>query len=320
MTTGAKWKIALIGECMIELQATSSGAITQTFGGDTFNTAAYLARIGAAHSVQVEYVSAVGNDRFSQQMLDFWKGEGVGGSLTRRLPGRLPGLYYIHVQPDGERVFSYWRGEAAAKDCFSASGAELVREKLGNFDAVYLSGISLGILRDDGRERLLCRLQELRAQGLHIYFDCNFRPRVWGTTQKEAIANARHWYLAMMRLSHIVFLTAEEAPALGISARTSGEKLAARIAAFGPEEVLVKNGSEACLVSRKGEVVAVPATRVEQVVDTTAAGDSFAAAYLMGRHLGRSVKESVTAAHTLAATVVSHRGAIIPRDAMPTLF
>ncbi len=39
--------VALIGECMIELKESATGALTRGFGGDTFNTAAYMARLGA---------------------------------------------------------------------------------------------------------------------------------------------------------------------------------------------------------------------------------------------------------------------------------
>ena len=55
------------------------------------------------------------------------------------------------------------------------------------------------------------------------------------------------------------------------------------------------------------------------VVDTTAAGDSFAAAYLAARLRGAAPAEAARAGHALAGAVVRHPGAIIPRDAMPDL-
>jgi 2-dehydro-3-deoxygluconokinase len=56
---------------------------------------------------------------------------------------------------------------------------------------------------------------------------------------------------------------------------------------------------------------------VADVVDTTAAGDSFAAACLAARLVGAAPADAARAGHRLAGAVVRHRGAIIPREAMP---
>ena len=65
--------------------------------------------------------------------------------------------------------------------------------------------------------------------------------------------------------------------------------------------------------------VKVTATRVEKVVDTTAAGDSFSAGYLAKRLQGGTIVESAQAGHLLAGTVIQHKGAIIPKIAMPSI-
>ncbi len=52
-------------------------------------------------------------------------------------------------------------------------------------------------------------------------------------------------------------------------------------------------------------------------VDTTAAGDSFAAGYLAARLRGEAPAAAARAGHRLAAVVITHPGAIIPREAMP---
>ncbi|WP_244914098.1 PfkB family carbohydrate kinase, partial [Methylobacterium frigidaeris] len=67
------------------------------------------------------------------------------------------------------------------------------------------------------------------------------------------------------------------------------------------------------------EDVTVPAPPVDTIVDTTAAGDSFAAAYMAARLAGRSPAEAAACGHRLAGTVIGHRGAVIPRSAMPDL-
>ena len=58
-------KVAMVGECMIEMRAESASDFSQTFGGDTLNTAVYLARLNPAPRIAVEYVTAIGADSFS---------------------------------------------------------------------------------------------------------------------------------------------------------------------------------------------------------------------------------------------------------------
>ena len=94
----------------------------------------------------------------------------------------------------------------------------------------------------------------------------------------------------------------------------------ARFAAWPQIELVIKDGAAPCVLRAEGEVRRVPAIRVERVVDTTAAGDSFSAAYLLGRLLGAPAVESARAAHAVAGAVVQHPGAIVPADATPDVF
>lgn len=82
---------------MIELQEMSPGNVQQTFGGDTLNTAIYMTRIATGLPVAVDYVTAVGQDPFSEGMVNFWEKENVGSSLVQRIEGKRPGLYYIQL-------------------------------------------------------------------------------------------------------------------------------------------------------------------------------------------------------------------------------
>ena len=80
-------RIALFGECMIELRGQMFGTMQQNFGGDTLNTAVYLARLGAEGGVRVSYATQLGNDAYSKAMLEAWALEGIdhpAGALRRR--------------------------------------------------------------------------------------------------------------------------------------------------------------------------------------------------------------------------------------------
>ena len=71
-------KVALVGECMIEMRDEPASGLSQTFGGDTLNTAVYLSRLNPASMVAVDYITAIGADSFSDNMRQLWRNEGVG--------------------------------------------------------------------------------------------------------------------------------------------------------------------------------------------------------------------------------------------------
>ncbi|HEY2455427.1 MAG TPA: sugar kinase [Scandinavium sp.] len=305
-------KIAVIGECMIELSEKGS-AVNRGFGGDTLNTSVYIARQVAQDDLQVSYITALGTDSFSQQMLDAWQSENVDTRLIQRMANRMPGLYYIETDETGERTFYYWRNEAAAKFWLESEQSAAICEELATFDYLYLSGISLAILSPASREKLFSLLHECRANGGKVIFDNNYRPRLWASREET-----QQVYQQMLACTDIAFLTLDDEDALW------GEKPAddviARTHAAGVSEVVIKRGADSCLVSLAEEgVVEVPAVKLpkEKVVDTTAAGDSFSAGYLAVRLTGGDTAAAAQRGHLTASTVIQYRGAIIPREAMP---
>lgn len=305
-----RFSTALIGECMIELQEIEPGKTQQTFGGDTLNAAIYMARLGRLFPVRVDYVTALGCDSFSDRMVAFWEREGVGSGLVLRQEGEMPGLYYIRLDKDGERHFSYWRGESAAKKSFEYQDSQKVLDRLGDYDAVYLSGISIAILTPLSRERLFKRLAQLASSGTKIYLDYNYRPHLWKSNDKGKDA-----YEAILSCCHTVFVGLDELIAIhGISSTASGHQYLAQKSV---RESVIRSGAEPCSIRAGGEIIEVAAEKVAKVIDTTAAGDSFSAAYLLARNSGCSVSKAARIAHRMAAYVIAHKGAIAPIAAMP---
>ncbi|HID5227950.1 TPA: sugar kinase [Enterobacter roggenkampii] len=305
-------KIAVIGECMIELSQ-KGAEVSRGFGGDTLNTSVYIARQVAPEALTVNYVTALGTDNFSQQMLEAWQSEHIDTSLIQRMENRLPGLYYIETDDTGERTFYYWRNEAAAKFWLESEDAAAICEALSTFDYLYLSGISLAILSPTSREKLLSLLRECRANGGKVIFDNNYRPRLWASREET-----QQVYQQMLQCTDIAFLTLDDEDALW--GEKPVEDVIARTQAAGVSEVVIKRGAESCLVAITGEaVVEVPAVKLakEKVIDTTAAGDSFSAGYLAVRLTGGTPEAAAQRGHLTASTVIQYRGAIIPREAMP---
>ncbi|HCK7283319.1 ketodeoxygluconokinase [Enterobacter roggenkampii] len=305
-------KIAVIGECMIELSQ-KGAEVSRGFGGDTLNTSVYIARQVAPEALTVNYVTALGTDSFSQQMLEAWQSEHIDTSLIQRMENRLPGLYYIETDDTGERTFYYWRNEAAAKFWLESEDAAAICEALSTFDYLYLSGISLAILSPTSREKLLSLLRECRANGGKVIFDNNYRPRLWVSREET-----QQVYQQMLQCTDIAFLTLNDEDALW--GEKPVEDVIARTQAAGVREVVIKRGAESCLVAITGEAaIEVPAVKLakEKVIDTTAAGDSFSAGYLAVRLTGGTPEAAAQRGHLTASTVIQYRGAIIPREAMP---
>jgi 2-dehydro-3-deoxygluconokinase len=297
-------------ECMVELRPAGPGLLHQGYAGDTYNTAVYLARLGAPHGISVRYAAGLGGDRFAPPMRQAWRENGIDDSLARVIEGRSTGLYCIDVDAAGERSFSYWRETSAARAYFdgSASPLELAEDSV---DVLYVSGISLAILPEAGRERLFALAQRLRGRGGWLVFDNNYRPRLW-----PELASARAAFARFSAESDIALITLDDE--LALQAPCDGGELLAKLLALPCAEVVVKRGAAPTLLRVAGaEVVEVATRRIAQPVDTTAAGDSFAAGYLAARLRGLPPGRAVSVGNELAACVIGHAGAIIPPAVMP---
>ena len=305
-------RVASIGECMIELRqaqggpqsGTPGGLYSRGYGGDTLNTAVYLARLG----VDVDYITALGDDALSEEMIATWKAEGVGIKRVARLAGKLPGLYLIQTDEKGERKFFHWRENSAARKLMHLPETEDLLNSLATYDLVYLSAITLSIYDDYGRGRLMTALKRARLLGTRFAFDTNFRARGW-----PDLGEARSVYSAAFEAADIVLASTEDLLPL-----YPGESHSALLAGIPSPEVVLKLSEPVSVLRFAGgsqEVRAEPVT--QPIIDTTAAGDSFAAAYLAARLSGAEPPEAARAGHRLAGVVVCYPGAIIPRYAMP---
>ena len=295
-----------LGEGMLELTGSGLGPATLGYGGDTLNTAIYLARLG----LPVRYLTALGTDPFSHQLRAAWAGEGLGLDLVLTHPTRLPGLYAIHTRPDGERSFSYWRSDSAARALFDCPDSAAALDQAAKAQCLYLSGITLSLFDDAGRAKLGDLCAAVRAQGGRIGFDPNYRPRGWPDAD-----TARAAFAAIAPVVDIAFPTLEDEALLGHP--TNAEALAQRWLDRGAQECVVKLGAEGAFVACAQGQALVRQSRTAAARDTTGAGDSFNAAYLAARLGGADPFAAAAAGNALASHVVEHPGAVIPSAAMP---
>lgn len=304
--------IAAIGECMAEVRIRQPGPgptraaldAKIAYGGDTLNFAVYLVRQG----IPVDYVTGVGDDPLSDWMLAGWHREGVGCDLVWREEGGATGLYLIDVDAAGEPSFHYWRARSPASRLLAdADRAQALFERLANHSWLYLTGITLAIYAAESRGRLLDFLGAYRGAGGKVAFDGNYRPRLWPRQAEAAAAYERIYRQADLALSTLD----DERQLFGAAAERA---VVDRLRAWGVKEIVLKKGADGCVVADTTTLRTVPAAAVADVVDTTAAGDSFNAGYLAARLQGRCAQTAARRGNQLAAQVVRHPGAIVPPD------
>jgi 2-dehydro-3-deoxygluconokinase len=295
-------RLAAIGECMLELRHREPALLDLGFAGDSFNTALYLTRLNPLERLAVDYVTALGDDPYSDAMLDAWRAEGIGVDHVARLPGRLPGLYLIRTDEQGERRFFYYRSAAAARALFNDDATRPLLAALPAFDVLYFTAVTLSILATDARAALRKALAVARSAGRLVVFDSNYRPAGWSDAAAARAAIAPfldHLTLALPTFEDEQSLWGDAAPADTI--RRYQER---------GIEVCLKRGVEGCAIA-DGQEVPVPARLAP--VDTTGAGDAFNAAYLSARLRGATPIDAARAGHLLAGTVIRYPGAILPR-------
>ncbi|RCK28304.1 hypothetical protein TH8_02760 [Thalassospira profundimaris] len=293
-------RFVAIGECMIEMSGGGDGNWKMGIAGDTLNTAWHFRNATDPGDWQVGYVTALGDDRYSRRIADFIADAGIDTSAIQRLAGNRPGLYLID-QEKGDRVFTYWRENSAARKM--ADDIAALRAGCEGADVIYLSGITLAILNTDSRAALIEIIKQQPAR-TRIAFDPNIRPALW---EDRDICKAVLSEVAA--LSDIILPSFDDEAALFGDA--SPQETVARYRDLGVGEVVVKNGSGPCHFLKDGKATSLDTPGVSNVVDATGAGDSFNAAFLAARFGGAEPADAVRHGQALSAKVIQTHGALL---------
>lgn len=294
-------RVLAIGECMAEMApGTQPDEFRLGFAGDTFNTAWYLAMLSS--KAEVSYFTAVGDDALSTRMVQVIADGGIDTRHIQVLPGKSVGLYMISLD-NGERSFSYWRGQSAAR--LLARDASALDAAIASAELVYVSGITLAILDAQGRATLLGAMQNARRAGKRVAFDPNLRVHLWDSPAQMTET-----------IMHAAACCDIALPSFEDEARWFGDSDAdatlERYSKAGAGTVIVKNGSDPVLYRDAGTDGSVSVRPLKSVVDTTAAGDSFNAAIFAGLAAELPINTSIEQACSLAGQVVQGKGALVP--------
>lgn len=296
--------IIVMGECMVEFGRAAEGNLyKKSFAGDVFNTGVYIKRC-VKEQANVKFLTAVGKDENSNEMLAMMKQESLDSSLVFRSSTAQMGLYLINIDSEGERSFTYWRETSAAKQVVRFISDNEENTEFAETDLFFFSGISIAILSETDRQKLWRFIFKLKASGTKIIFDPNYRPTLWTSVNETRAAYAAAFELADIALpgvdDHMVLYNAKNA-----------EDVADFLEKFAINEIIIKNGSQGMLLSINGKRSYIEVEPVKHVVDTTSAGDAFNGAYLSARLLGKPAEQAAVFASKVSACVIQHKGAIV---------
>lgn len=316
-------RIGFFGEVMREHRADGRG---YGFGGDTLNTALYLHRLSIQHrlNIEVQYFTLLGQDAASNQLAATLAEEGLALRAGRH-PVKTLGQYWIDIDAAGERSFRYQRNDSAVRQYFSPEQTSLQHTALElalqdcSLDALYLSGISFAILPEPDRLRLYQAAADFVGRGGWLIYDNNFRPLLW------PVDTAAHWQQKLLPLCQLALLTDSDERLVWQQPAATPAALVDAALNAGARTVLLKCGAAPCWIGTAALRLQVEAQQVRQLVDSSGAGDAFAAGFL-ARFLTTSddwvaadLVAAAEAGHQLAAAVVQQHGAIIPRELMPQI-
>jgi sugar/nucleoside kinase (ribokinase family) len=281
----------VLGDVMVDVVARLSGPLAPGSdshavirfhgGGSAANTAAWLAHAGTEPLL----VGRVGDDERGQTVRDELRAAGVEVALA--VDPELPtGTCIVLVGPDGERTMA---PDAGANDGLAET--DLPDELIASAAHMHVAGYAL--LRSGSRPAARAAILRALEGGLNVSVD----PSSAALLSPEFLDDAHGAGLLLPNAEEAQMLSGERDP------ERSARALAAR---FG--EVVVTLGADGALWTDGRRSVQCDAVPVEAVVDSTGAGDAFAAGLLAARLDGAAPEEALAAGARLAAEAVARPG------------
>ncbi len=292
-----EWDIRKDGMTLIdedratELTRQANGAIV-TSGGSGANTIAGIASFGGSAA----YIGKVAKDSLGRQFQEEMQNSGVPFATTPLVDGPKTARCIIFVTDDGARSMNTFLG---ASVMFSVDDVDARTVERGNI--LYLEGYLFD--RDEAKKAFVHAAEIATAAGRKV-----------ALTLSDSFCVDRHResFLHLVK-NHIDILLANEAELLSLYETDDFDAAIERLRA--------DTGTAAVTRSEKGSVVmngegvfAVPAQPIEKVIDTTGAGDQYAAGFLLGLARDLPLQTCAKLGHIAAAEVISHYG---PRPEVP---
>ncbi|RTL53822.1 MAG: adenosine kinase [Bradyrhizobiaceae bacterium] len=284
----SKGAMALIDEARASAVYQAMGPATEISGGSAANTIVGVADFGA----RAAYIGKVKNDQIGNLYTHDIRAAKVAFDTPPAASGPATGCSYILVTPDGERTMNTYLG--AAQDL---TPADIDEAKIAASKIVYLEGY----LWDPKSAK------EAFVKAAKIAHD-NGRMVALTLSDAFCVGRYRAEFLDLMRGRTVDLIFANEAELTSLYETQDFDKALTQLrddATLG----VVTRSEKGCVVATRDSVTPVPAFPVSQVVDTTGAGDLFAAGFLFGLVRGFTHEEAGRLGALAAAEVIQHIGA-----------
>ena len=281
-----KGSMQLIQEATLsEIRKYTSGMkIHRSTGGSAGNTVCALAALGANPG----FIGKVGQDETGAFFGDTLRQCGVNALLaTCDLPS---GIASTFISTDGERTFGTYLGAAA-----TLRAEDLSRKMFAGYNYLYIEGY---LLQD--HDLMLRAVQLAKEEGLQVCLDM----------ASYNVVEAERDFFDQLIVKYVDIVFANESEALAYTGKAPHEAL---------EEIaskcsiaVVKPGKEGSLVKKGTEVIQLLSCPVDNVLDTTGAGDFYAAGFMYGLTCGYSLEKCVQISTILATAVIQEVGTTLP--------
>lgn len=263
---------------------TSGMKIHRSTGGSAGNTVCALAALGANPG----FIGKVGQDETGTFFGDTLRQRGINALLTTcDLPS---GIASTFISADGERTFGTYLGAAA-----TLRAEDLSRKMFAGYNYLYIEGY---LLQD--HDLMLRAVQLAKEEGLQVCLDM----------ASYNVVEAERDFFDQLIVKYVDIVFANESEALAYTGKAPHEAL---------EEIaskcsiaVVKTGKEGSLVKKGTEVIQLLSCPIDNVLDTTGAGDFYAAGFMYGLTCGYSLEKCVQISTILATAVIQEVGTTLP--------
>ncbi|MGD2271779.1 MAG: sugar kinase [Desulfobacterales bacterium] len=301
-------EIISLGEPMLEFNATQEGSLSEVnhftvgWGGDTSNFAIAASRLGG----NVGYLTRLGNDEFGDSFIKLWHKEGIDTSQVVRDAEAPSGIYFISRKGKSHH-FTYYRKNSAA----SRMTPEFIPDDyIRKAKLLHVSGISQGI-STSACDAVFAAIAAAKDADVLVSYDPNLRLKLWPLDRARAIIHQT------VSLADIFLPSLEDAQVL--TGMQDTEQIARFYLSLGPKILVLKLGAEGAVLAFEEERDGLFQIHIQKFspykvepIDMTGAGDTFAAAFVVGYLSAWPLERCVRFANAAAALSTTGLGAVTP--------